>query len=74
VAEMAKLIHVDSLAFISLDGMYRAVADVARNNKAPQFCDACFSGEYPVALTDFDGQSTNTSKQKDLITLVSGLK
>jgi amidophosphoribosyltransferase len=74
VAEMAKLIHVDSLAFISLDGMYRAVADVARNNKSPQFCDACFSGEYPVALTDFDGQSTNTSKQKDLISLVSGLK
>ena len=52
LAEMAKLIGSDSLAFISLDGMYRAVSGDSRNNKAPQFCDACFSGDYPIALTD----------------------
>lgn len=55
IKEMATLIEVDSLAFISMDGLYRAVGQSARNNAAPQFCDACFSGEYPVALTDLDG-------------------
>src|SRR5271154_1925307 len=43
---MAKLIGSDSLAFISLDGMYRAVSGKKRDNAAPQFCDACFSGDY----------------------------
>jgi len=53
IAEMAKLIGVDSLAFISIDGLYRAVGVAKRNSGAPQFCDACFSGEYPIALTDY---------------------
>lgn len=52
VEEMAKLIGVDSLAFISLDGMYQAVANIHRDANAPQFCDACFSGNYPIPLTD----------------------
>lgn len=55
VEEMAKLIGVDSLAFISLDGMYQAVASINRDNNAPQFCDACFSGDYPIPLTDACG-------------------
>ncbi len=57
---MAKLIGVDSLAFISIDGLYRAVEEDGRNNDQPQFCDACFTGDYPVALTDHDaGPSDN---------------
>jgi amidophosphoribosyltransferase len=52
VDEMAGLIGVDSLAFISLDGMYKAVSGQGRNDSAPQYCDACFSGNYPIALTD----------------------
>lgn len=52
VEEMAKFIGVDSLAFISLDGLYRAVGEAKRNSGVPQFCDACFSGDYPIALTD----------------------
>jgi amidophosphoribosyltransferase len=28
-----------------------------RNNEAPQFCDACFTGDYPIALTDRDAQT-----------------
>lgn len=54
VQAMAELIGVDSLAFLSLDGLYRAVGEPGRNAKKPQFCDACFSGDYPVALTDFE--------------------
>ncbi len=50
--EMARHIGVDSLAFISMDGLYRAMGEEARNNDRPQFCDACFSGNYPTRLTD----------------------
>jgi amidophosphoribosyltransferase len=53
---MAKLIGVDSLAFISLDGLYRAVGEPGRDPNAPQFCDACFTGQYPVTPTDFADQ------------------
>lgn len=52
--EMARIIGVDSLAFISIDGLYRAVGQARRDNNVPQYCDACFSGDYPVPLTDFD--------------------
>ncbi|MEK9662458.1 MAG: amidophosphoribosyltransferase, partial [Alphaproteobacteria bacterium] len=52
VRAMEKLIGVDSLAFISMDGLYRAMGESGRNSDAPQFCDACFSGDYPISLTD----------------------
>ena len=64
VEEMAKIIGVDSLTFLTMDGLYRAVGEAKRNNELPQYCDACFSGEYPVALTDYiEGR---TGKQSDL--------
>ncbi|AMY69441.1 amidophosphoribosyltransferase [Frigidibacter mobilis] len=51
--EMREWIGVDSLKFISLDGLYRAAGEAnGRNRASPQYCDACFSGEYPVAPAD----------------------
>ncbi|MGY6706374.1 amidophosphoribosyltransferase [Roseinatronobacter sp.] len=51
--EMRDHIGVNSLRFVSLDGLYRAAGEAAgRNNACPQYCDACFSGEYPVAPQD----------------------
>ena len=51
--EMREHLAVDSLKFISLDGLYRAVGESSgRNAASPQYCDACFSGEYPVAPSD----------------------
>ena len=50
VEEMAEFIRVDSLAFLSIDGLYRAVGEAARDNDQPQFCDACFTGNYPVPV------------------------
>ncbi|KAJ55521.1 amidophosphoribosyltransferase [Actibacterium mucosum KCTC 23349] len=51
--EMRDHLGVDSLRFISLNGLYRAVGEKdGRNAKSPQYCDACFSGEYPVAPRD----------------------
>ena len=52
VQQMAEFIGVDSLAFISEDGLYRAMGETGRNAKNPQYCDACFTGDYPVSLTD----------------------
>ena len=54
-AQMAKLIGVDSLAFVTIDGLYRAMGKGRRNPDAPQYCDACFTGDYPIALSDRDG-------------------
>jgi amidophosphoribosyltransferase len=50
IAEIAREIDADSLAFITVDGMYRAIADTVRDPDTPQFCDACFTGEYPIPL------------------------
>lgn len=55
VEEMAKEIGVDSLAFISQDGLYRAVGEQSRNADCPQYCDACFTGDYPIPLVDREG-------------------
>lgn len=53
--EMAKLIGVDSLAFVSMDGLYRAMGEAGRDANAPQYCDACLTGDYPIRLVDHDG-------------------
>ena len=52
VAEMADYIKVDSLAFVSVDGLYRALGEDMRDEARPQHCDACFTGDYPTHLTD----------------------
>jgi amidophosphoribosyltransferase len=52
VEEMRDFIGVDSLGFLSIDGLYRAVGEAGRNPAQPQYCDACFTGEYPTRLTD----------------------
>ncbi|MGB1722891.1 MAG: amidophosphoribosyltransferase [Ilumatobacteraceae bacterium] len=48
IEEMREFIGADSLAFLSLDGMMRAVdsADGAG------YCNACFTGEYPIPVGD----------------------
>ncbi len=51
---MAAFIHADSLAFVSINGLYRAVGEAGRSAAAPQYCDACFTGDYPTRLTDFN--------------------
>jgi amidophosphoribosyltransferase len=61
VEEMAKYIGADSLAFISIDGLYRAVGEPGRDPKAVRYCDACFTGDYPVALTDFNMEAGLTA-------------
>jgi amidophosphoribosyltransferase len=60
VPAMAEHIGVNSLAFVSMDGLYRAMGEPGRNAESPQFCDACFTGDYPTQLTDRDGDDEAT--------------
>ena len=50
IDDIANEIGADSLAFISIDGLYRAMGEAGRNPDGPQFCDACFTGDYPIKL------------------------
>ena len=54
VAGMSDYIQADSLAFVSIDGLYKAVGAARRADIHPGFCDACFTGDYPTRLTDQD--------------------
>ncbi len=55
--EMRQYIGCDTLAFLSVDGIYRAMGEEGRNNQRPQFTDHCFTGDYPTTLTDVVGES-----------------
>ncbi|MEY2926848.1 MAG: hypothetical protein RL367_1325 [Pseudomonadota bacterium] len=54
VEGMRNFIKADSLAFVTIEGLYKAVGQERRNDIRPQYCDACFTGHYPTRLTDQD--------------------
>ena len=54
IGGMQDFIHADSLSFISIDGLYKALGEAKRADIRPQYCDACFTGDYPTTLTDQD--------------------
>src|SRR6266478_797478 len=60
VSGMAQFSGVDSLAFVSIDGLYRAMGTPGRDPTAPRFCDACFTGDYPIPLIDHDAGRVST--------------
>ncbi len=68
IEDMTEFLRVDSLGFLSIDGLYRAVGETARDNEAPQYCDACFTAEYPTRLADHD----STDNVRTLSLLASG--
>jgi amidophosphoribosyltransferase len=55
--EMRQFMAADSLAFLSVDGIYRAMGYSGRDKGQPQFTDHCFTGDYPTRLTDVVGES-----------------
>jgi amidophosphoribosyltransferase len=57
LAEMRDYVGADSLAFLSVDGVYRACGYEGRDDAQPQFTDHCFTGDYPTPLTDLIGES-----------------
>ncbi|MGQ3353838.1 MAG: amidophosphoribosyltransferase [Phreatobacter sp.] len=64
IDEMRDYLGVDSLAFISIDGLYRALGEPARNAAQPQFTDHYFTGDYPTTITDLVGEG---AKQLSLL-------
>ena len=55
--EMRAYIGCDSLAFLSVDGIYRAMGEKGRDPVRPQYTDHCFTGDYPTQLTDTGGDT-----------------
>ncbi|WP_245258654.1 amidophosphoribosyltransferase [Methylopila sp. M107] len=64
VEEMCEFIGADSLAFLSVDGLYRAMGYDGRDEVRPQYTDHCFTGDYPTPLTDL---TEATPRQLSLI-------
>ncbi|AVO47536.1 amidophosphoribosyltransferase [Phreatobacter cathodiphilus] len=64
IDEMRDYLGVDSLAFISIDGLYRALGEPSRNAAQPQFTDHYFTGDYPTTITDLVGEG---AKQLSLL-------
>ncbi len=56
---MRQFIGADSLAFLSVDGIYRAMGFEKRDAARPQFTDHCFTGDYPTPLTDQAAQDAS---------------
>ena len=65
VEAMRAHIGCDSLAFITIDGLYRALGD-QRDGVQPQRCDACFTGDYPTSLTDSDPGANERDKEAEM--------
>jgi len=53
---MRRFVGADSLAFLSVDGIYRAMGYPGRDARQPQFTDHCFTGDYPTRLVDQLGE------------------
>ncbi len=47
VAEIAQQLEVDTLAYLSWEGMLKATGEDPNS-----FCSACFTGDYPVAIPE----------------------
>ncbi len=59
---MRRFMGADSLAFLSVDGIYRAMGYEGRDDRNPQFTDHCFTGDYPTRLTDQESDADTLQK------------
>ena len=70
--EMARFLDVDSLGFLSVEGLYWAMNAGPRNPKQPQFTDHYFTGDYPTRLLDREiAEGRNELVERQLSFLVS---
>ncbi len=52
ITEMCNYIKAKSLKFLSINGLYKALAGELRNDSYPQFSDHYFTGDYPIRPHD----------------------
>ena len=62
INSMQKFINADSLAFVSIDGLYRAVGSKNRDRENRNFATHVFTGEYPTPLTDLNAKENETAQ------------
>ena len=70
--EMTKLLEVDSMGFLSVDGLYWAMGGGPRDGVTPQYTDHYFTGDYPTRLLDREiAEGRNEVADRQLSLLVS---
>ncbi|WP_373008932.1 amidophosphoribosyltransferase [Hyphomonas sp.] len=65
--EMVRELKVDSLGFLSVAGLYKAIGEPVRNAMQPQFADHCFTGDYPTPLIDHQHHESDKERQLSLL-------
>jgi amidophosphoribosyltransferase len=71
VAEIAKILEVDSMGYLSVDGLYSAMQAEPRDPANPQFTDHYFTGDYPTRLLDREiAEGRNDGADRQLSFLV----
>ncbi|WP_017932235.1 amidophosphoribosyltransferase [Robiginitomaculum antarcticum] len=61
---MRQMLEVDSLGFLSIEGLYWAMGEQYRSDTAPQYTDHCFTGHYPTPLTDVEREKAGKSAKQ----------
>jgi len=64
---MTEMLEVDSLGFLSIEGLYWAMGEEYREGDSPQYTDHCFTGDYPTPLIDRDRQLGTTKQLSFLV-------
>ncbi|MDG1825837.1 MAG: amidophosphoribosyltransferase [Henriciella sp.] len=64
--EMRQFLEVESLGFLSVPGLYRAIGE-EYDEEAPAFADHCFTGQYPTRLIDHDQNESGKERQLSLL-------
>ncbi|MCA6334004.1 MAG: amidophosphoribosyltransferase, partial [Phenylobacterium sp.] len=71
VEDIARILNVDSMGFLSVDGLYWAMEAGPRDAASPQFTDHYFTGDYPTRLLDREiAEGRNTMSERQLSFLV----
>lgn len=65
--EMRKELGVDSLGFLSVEGLYKAIDGSERDAETPAHADHCFTGDYPTPLTDHESAESSKEYQLSLL-------
>lgn len=69
--EMRHMLEVDSLGFLSVEGLYWAMGEKLRNDDEPQYTDHCFTGDYPTPLIDIERERAGGGKQLSFLVEVA---
>jgi amidophosphoribosyltransferase len=71
IEEIAKILNVDSMGYLSIDGLYWAMGAGPRDPAEPQFTDHYFTGDYPTRLLDREiAEGRNEAVERQLSFLV----